>query len=164
MAERSVRFATPDDAADIVRLVRALAVYENEPVETVKMTEADVLAHGFGARPSFETLLAELDGRPVGFALFFQNYSTWEGRPGIYIEDLFVEPPARGLGLGRQLIARIAAVAEARGCRRVDLAVLDWNPTREFYHQIGIEHQAQWLPYRMTRPAIAALAAEADPI
>lgn len=164
MATRSVRFATPDDAADIVALVRALAVYENEPVETVKMTEADVRAHGFGARPSFETLLAELDGRPVGFALFFQNYSTWEGRPGIYLEDLFVEPHARGLGLGRKLIAQIAAIADTRGCCRVDLAVLDWNPTRAFYHRIGIEHLSEWLPYRMTRPAIAALAAEADPI
>lgn len=164
MAERSVRFATPDDAADIVRLVGALAVYENEPLETVKLTEADVLAHGFGARPCFEVLLAELDGRAVGFALFFQNYSTWEGRPGIYIEDLFVESQARGHGLGRQLVVQIAALAERRGCCRVDLAVLDWNPTREFYHRIGIEHMSEWLPYRMTRPAIAALAAEADPI
>ncbi len=164
MAERSVRFATPDDAADIVRLVRALAAYENQPAETVKLTEADVLAHGFGARPCFEALLAELDGQPVGFALFFQNYSSWEGRPGIYLEDLFVEPHARGLGLGRNLVARNAALAERRGCRRVDLAVLDWNPTREFYHRIGIEHLSEWLPYRMTQAAIAALAAEADPI
>ena len=164
MAAISVRFATPDDAADILRLVRALAAYENEPVETVKMTEADVRAHGFGDQPKFEVLLAELAGRPVGFALFFQNYSTWEGRPGIYLEDLFVEPHARGLGLGRKLIAQIAAVARSRGYWRVDLAVLDWNPTREFYHRIGIEHQARWLPYRMTRSAIVALAAEADSI
>ena len=164
MAKTAVRLATPDDAAEIVRLVRELAIYENEPVETVKLTEADVLAHGFGPRPAFEALVAELDGRPVGFALFFQNYSTWEGRPGIYIEDLFVAPDARGRGLGRKLIAAIAAIAEGRGCRRVDLWVLDWNPTRDFYHRIGIHHMAGWLPYRMTQPAIGALAAGADPL
>jgi GNAT superfamily N-acetyltransferase len=121
-----------------------------------------VRRHGFGERPYFEVLLAELDGEAVGFALYFHNYSTWEGRPGIYLEDLFVEERARGLGLGRALIAALAAIARKRGCPRIDLSVLHWNPTREFYHRIGIAHMEEWLPYRMTEPHISALAAEAE--
>ncbi len=162
MGEVCVRKATPQDAGQIVRLVRALAEYENEPADIVRMTEADVLSHGFGAHPYFEVLLAELDGEPVGFALYFHNYSTWEGRPGIYIEDLFVETSARGKGIGRRLLTAIATIAQRRGCRRIDLAVLHWNPTREFYHRIGIQHMDEWLPYRMRQAEIAALVAEAD--
>lgn len=164
MTETRIRAATPDDAGHIVRLVKALAVFENEPLTTVRLTEADVRRDGFGERPYFEVLLAELDGEPVGFALYFHNYSTWEGRPGIYLEDLFVEERARGLGLGRRLIAAIAAIAHERGCARIDLWVLRWNPAREFYHRIGIEHMEEWLPYRMTEPHIATMAAEADEI
>ena len=162
MTETRIRAATPDDAGHIVRLVKALAVFEKEPVATVRLTEADVREHGFGARPYFEVLLAELDGEAVGFALYFHNYSTWEGRPGIYLEDMFVEERARGLGLGRGLIAALAAIARKRGCARLDLWVLRWNPAREFYHRIGIAHMEEWLPYRMTEPHIAALAAEAE--
>lgn len=156
-----IRFAAPEDAADIVRLVRELAIYENEPVETVKLTEADVLRDGFpadGSRPFFECLIAELDGEAVGLALVFHNYSTWAGRTGIYIEDLFVEERARGHGLGRALMAEIARLARERGCPRIDLAVLHWNPTREFYHRLDMQHMEEWLGYRMTEPAIAALA------
>ena len=103
MSEGSIRPAGPEDAGDIVRLVRALAAYENEPVETVRMTEADVLRDGFSEPRRFEVLLAEDAGEAVGFALFFHNYSTWEGRAGIYVEDLFVEERARGQGLGREI-------------------------------------------------------------
>lgn len=164
MANTAIRWARPEDAATIVGLVRALAQYENEPVETVKMTEADVLRDGFGEPRRFECLLAELDGDAVGMALFFHNYSTWEGRAGLYVEDLFVKEEARGHGLGRALMAALAAVARDRGCPRLDLWVLHWNPTREFYHRIDMRHMADWLPYRMEREAIAALADTAPAI
>jgi len=166
MSESSVRTATAKDAATIVRLVQALAAYEKEPPSSVKITEADVLRDGFSEPRRFEALIAELKGEAVGFALFFHNYSTWEGRAGIYIEDLFVLQTARGHGIGRQLITAIAAIAKQRDCPRVDLNVLDWNPTRDFYHRLDIKHmkdeRQSWLPYRMTRPAIAALAADAS--
>lgn len=163
MTTTLIRPAGPEDATTIVALVRALAVYENEPLTSVKLTPADVLRDGFGAEKRFEALIAELDGRPVGFALFFHNYSTWEGRAGLYVEDLFVLEEARGHGLGRQLITALAAIADARGCRRLDLNVLDWNPTRDFYHRLGIGHMKEWLPYRLTQPALAKLGAKADP-
>ena len=164
MSDTRIRWARREDAGEIVRLIQALALYENEPVETVKMTEADVLRDGFGEPRRFECLLAEVDGAPVGFALFFHNYSTWAGRAGLYVEDLFVEEHARGLGLGRALMAAIAKVADERGCPRVDLWVLHWNPTREFYHRIEMNHMDEWLPYRMTEQAIAALASSAPEI
>lgn len=158
MPKKSVRPAVPEDAATIVRLVRSLAVYENEPVEIVRLTEADVLRDGFGDRPRFETLLAELDGVPVGFALFFHNYSTWQGRPGLYLEDLYVEEDARGHGLGADLMRELARIAEERGCARLELSVLDWNPTREFYHRLGFDHMHEWLAYRLDGPGISKLA------
>ena len=125
MPNTQVRFAVPDDAATIVRLVRSLAVYEKESVEIVRLTEADVLRDGFGDPPRFETLLAELDGTPVGFALFFHNYSTWQGRPGLHLEDLYVEEHARGHGLGADLLRELARIAQVRGCARMELSVLD---------------------------------------
>jgi len=162
--QATVRPALASDAATIVALVRGLAEYENEPMSSVKITEADVLRDGFGPERRFEALIAELDGRPVGFALYLYNYSTWEGRAGLFIEDLFVLPDARGHGLGRKLITAVAAIAAKRGCPRVDLNVLDWNPTRDFYHRLDITHmkdeRQSWLPYRMRRPAIQALAAD----
>lgn len=158
----TIRPARPADAPTIVRLIKALAAYENEPASAVRITEADVLAHGFGERRYFEAVIAELDDEPVGFALYFHNYSTWEGRPGIYVEDLFVEPGARGHGVGRRLMAHIARVALERGCRRIDLWVLHWNTTREFYHRLGLRHMDEWLPYRMAAPEIARLAGEAS--
>lgn len=162
-----IRFATADDADTIVDLVRALAIYEKEPLTSVKLTADDIRRDGFGAARRFEVLLAEEDGKAQGFALFFPNYSTWEGRAGLFIEDLFVRKEARGRGLGRQLVTAVAAIAQARGCPRIDLNVLDWNPTRDFYHRIGLYHMTDerqsWLPYRMRESEIAALAAAADP-
>jgi len=161
MSRIHVRSAGPEDAAVIVQLVRELAIYEREPLSAVKISEADVLRDGFGVERRFEVLLAERDQVVEGFALIFPNYSTWEGRAGIYIEDLFVREQARGLGLGRLLLTAIARLALERGCRRVDLNVLDWNPTRAFYHRIGIHHLSAWLPYRMGPDAITRLAADA---
>ena len=160
-----VRPAIPADAPAIVEFVRGLARFEHEPVEHVHLTEADVVRDGFGARPAFEVVIAERlsDGVPtsVGFALFFPNYSTWEGRPGIYIEDLFVIDQERGSGVGRAILAAVAQIAWQRGAARIDLAVLDWNPARGFYEALGMAHQETWLPYRMDRDTIARLASEA---
>ncbi len=155
-----VRPATPADAPIIVQLIRELAAYENEPLTSVMATEADILRDGFGPQRRFECLLVEAGGRPAGFALFFHNYSTWEGRAGIYVEDIFVSEWARGRNVGRRLLAEIAAIAEARGCRRVDLSVLHWNPARAFYERIGLVQMSEWRPYRLTGDALAALAAE----
>jgi GNAT superfamily N-acetyltransferase len=164
MTATRIRWARAEDAGEIVRLIRALAAYENEPPDSVKIGEADVLRDGFTEPRRFECLIAEADGAAVGFALFFHNYSTWEGRAGLYVEDLFVEEKARGLGLGRALMAAIARVARDRRCPRIDLWVLHWNPTREFYHRIAMNHMEEWLPYRMTGPAIAELAETAGEI
>lgn len=160
-ASITVRPATPADAAVIVQLIRDLAVYEREPLTSVKVTEADILRDGFGPRQRFECLLVEVEGRPAGFALFFHNYSTWEGRAGLYVEDIFVSEWARGRNVGRRLLAEVAAIAEARGYYRVDLSVLDWNPARGFYERIGLVEMTDWRPYRLRGAALAALAAEA---
>jgi len=167
MSETRIRWAQAEDAGEIVRLVRALTLYENEPVEIVKLDEAAVRRDGFpppGQPRRFECLLAELDGRTVGLALFFPNYSTWEAGPGIYVEDLFVDEAARGHGLGQALMAAVAQIAQARGCGRVDLNVMHWNPTRDFYQRIGMRHMNDWLPYRMSGEAIAELAATAPAV
>ena len=155
-----VRAATPADAPIIVQLIRELAAYEKEPLANVKATEADILRDGFGPQRRFECLLVEVGGRAAGFALFFHNYSTWEGRAGIYVEDIFVSEWARGRNIGRRLLAEIAAIAEARGCRRVDLSVLQWNPARAFYERIGLIEMSDWRPYRLRGEALAALAVE----
>jgi GNAT superfamily N-acetyltransferase len=112
----------------------------------------------FGPRPYCEVLLAEDGGTVVGFALFFHNFSTWEGRRGIYLEDLFVRDRARGLGVGRRLMAALARLALERGCRRLDLWVLHWNPARRFYEELGLRHMDDWLPYRAEGEALARLA------
>jgi GNAT superfamily N-acetyltransferase len=171
-----VRWAKASDAGDIVRLIKALADFENEPASSVKVTEEDILRDGFGGAdkdahafaqpftPSFECLIAEHEGKAVGICLFFHNYSTWEGRAGLYIEDLFVEDRVRGLGLGRALMAAMARTALERNCARLDLSVLDWNPTRAFYERINMAHMATWRPYRMEHEDIAALAQGAPEI
>lgn len=162
----SVRFATRADVPTILDFIRQLATFEREP-DAVKTTEADLLRDGFGDRPRFETLIAEVAGEsgpaPVGFALFFPTYSTWEGLPSLYLEDLFVSESARRHGVGRALLAKLAAIAVERGWQRLDLQVLDWNPAREFYARLGLDHMREWLPYRVTGPALRALAAESDP-
>ncbi len=161
MTETRVRAATPADIPAIIEFVRGLAAFEHEPPESVRLTPGDLERDVFGATPRAEVLIAEQAGAPVGFALFFHNYSTWEGRPGLYIEDLFVVEPARGTGAGRALMAALARLARDRGCARLDLAVLDWNPARAFYEQLGMRHMATWLPYRLDGDALDALAREA---
>lgn len=152
-----VRPAAPADAGTILRLIRELAAFENL-LDHVRASEADILRDGFGPAPRFECLLAELDGEAMGFALFFHNYSTFEGRAGIYLEDIYVAPAARGRGLGRALMARLAQVAIERGCARLDLWVLHWNPARDFYRGLEFEHMADWLPYRLQGAALRRLA------
>ena len=152
-----VRAATRDDVGTLLAFIRALAAFERMP-GAVSASEADLLRDGFGATPRFEARLASLDGRPCGFSLFFASYSTWEGRPGLYLEDIFVEDWARRHGVGRRLIADLAAIALERDYRRLDLSVLDWNPARGFYERLGVRHKQGWLPYRASGEALAALA------
>jgi GNAT superfamily N-acetyltransferase len=159
-ASVEVRPATPEDAATIVEFVRLLAEFEHEPVEQVHLTEEDVRRDGFGDARAFEALIAELNGAPVGFALFFPNYSTWEGRPGIYVEDIYVREEHRSGGVGETIMRAVARLALERGAARIDLAVLDWNPARSFYERLGLSQQAEWLPYRLDRAGIEALAEE----
>jgi GNAT superfamily N-acetyltransferase len=154
-----IRFATAEDVGVLLQLVRELAAYERAP-DAVVATEEDLRHHGFGTERHFEALLAFVDGKPAGFALFFPNFSTWRGRPGLYLEDLYVSEWARGHGVGRRLMARLAAVAMKRGCARLDLTVLDWNPAQGFYQRLGIEALTGWLPYRATDVALHRLAAQ----
>jgi GNAT superfamily N-acetyltransferase len=153
----TIRPAEATDAATIVRLVRDLAEYEGL-LDQVRITEADVRRDGFGDSRRFECLLAEVDGAAVGFALFFEDYSTFEGRPGIFVEDLYVAESARGVGIGRRLLARLAQIALERDARRLDLMVLQWNPARGFYERLGFRHSVDWLPYRLSGDALARLA------
>lgn len=161
MAAITLRAAGTEDVGVLLGLVRDLAIYEKVP-DAVLATEADLLRHGFGPERRFEALIALVDGRPAGFALFFPNFSTWQGRPGLFLEDLFVAQWARKHGVGRRLVARLAAIAVERGWVRFDLSVLHWNPARQFYHRIGMRHLEEWLPYRIDGTALTALAAE-DP-
>ncbi len=161
MQKISVRPATPADVDAILGWIKDLAAFEGQP-DVVKTTQSDLIRDGFTEHPKFEVLIGELEGKPAGFALFFSTYSTWEGRPGIYLEDLFVAEQARGQGLGRKLVATLAAIAVARGCPRLDLQVLHWNPAREFYHSFNMKHMEEWLPYRLNGEALQALATEAE--
>ena len=155
----TVRYAAPDDAALVLRLIRALAVYERAP-EAVVATEADLVRHGFAPDRQFEAILAFVDGEPAGLALFHPRFSTWLGRPGMYLEDLYVTEEARRLGVGRRLMARLAAIAIERGWGRLDFQVLDWNPARGFYHRLGMQHLGEWLRYGADGEALRRLATE----
>lgn len=158
MTAAAIRAAGAEDASTLLRLIRALAEYEREP-DAVKATQEALAGQLASERPPFEALIAEEDGRAVGFALYFHNYSTWEGRPGVYLEDLFVEESHRGDGIGRALMAAVARVALERGCGRLELAALDWNtPATGFYRAHGGEAMDEWTVYRFTGDALAALA------
>jgi GNAT superfamily N-acetyltransferase len=141
-----IRFATAEDCGLILDFIRELALYEKAP-EAVVATEAQLREHGFGAKPQFEALIAELDGAPVGMALFHTRFSTWLGTPTLYLEDIVVREAARGHGVGRRLMARLARIALERGWGRVDFHVLDWNPARGFYRKLGFDHLEEWLRY-----------------
>lgn len=161
----TIRSSSREDVDTILGLIHELAVYEREP-EAVKATREDLLRDGFGPRPLFSVDLAvEAAGAGesvLGMALYFSNYSTWEGREGIYLEELYVRPAARRRGIGRALILHLARELQRRGGARLDLAVLDWNaPARAFYAGLGFRDQAAWRPYRLTGAALSALAARA---
>ncbi len=155
----TIRFATADDAGLLLRLIRELAAFEKAP-DAVVATEADLVRHGFGPDPQFEAILAFLDGEPAGSALFHSRFSTWLGRPGLYLEDLYVTEAARGRGIGRRLMARLAAIAVERGWGRIDFHVLDWNPARDFYHRLGMAQVDGWLRYGADEAALRRLADE----
>ncbi|MGB8844020.1 MAG: GNAT family N-acetyltransferase [Aliidongia sp.] len=157
MPSIQIRDAVPADIPAILTMIRELAIFEREP-DAVVTTEADLLRDGWGPNKRFGCRMAELDGTTCGFALWFYSYSTWEGRAGIYLEDLYVRPEARGHGMGRRLISDLAALAVREGCRRLDLTVLEWNPARDFYHRQGLEQRTEWLPYRVSGTALKALA------
>jgi GNAT superfamily N-acetyltransferase len=158
-AKFSIRLAKRDDVSTILSLIRELAEYERAPDEVVA-TEEGLLEALFGQQPAAEVLIGEEAGEPVCFALFFHNFSTWMGRRGLYLEDLFVRPDVRGKGYGRALLVRLAALAHERGCGRMEWAVLDWNePAIKFYRKLGARPNDEWTIFRLTGDGIAALAA-----
>jgi GNAT superfamily N-acetyltransferase len=154
----AIRSAARADLPLIAELIRALADFEKLAGE-VRFDEAVLGETLFGPRPYAEVLIGELDGEPMGFALFFHNFSTFEGRPGIYLEDLFVRPEARGRGLGKALLAELARLAVARDCARLEWWVLDWNaPAIGFYRSLGARPMDEWTVMRVDGPALAKLA------
>jgi GNAT superfamily N-acetyltransferase len=158
----TVRPAVASDVPLILSMVRELADYEREP-DAVVATEADLLRDGFGAEPRFQCVLAEWRGEPAGFALFFDNYSTWHGRPGIYLEDLFVRPELRGKGIGKALFRHLAQRAMDEKLTRLVWQVLNWNePAIRFYRSLGAEPMAEWQTMRLTGAALAQLARESE--
>ncbi len=161
-----LRPATPADAELIHALVYELATYERcpEQVEATPETLRATLFPADGSAPVAHALLAEADGEPAGFALYFFNYSTWLARPGLYLEDLFVRPAFRGRGIGKALLLHLARVAHEQGCGRMEWAVLDWNqPAIDFYESLGAQRLTEWTVCRLDRAALAAAAARSRP-
>jgi GNAT superfamily N-acetyltransferase len=152
-----IRPATPADVPLIFALIKELAEYEKLSHEVVA-TEEQIRATLFGDRPVSEVVISSLDGGPVGFALFFPNYSTFLGRPGLYLEDLFVRPEARGFGVGRELLEYLARLTVERGWGRLEWRVLDWNePSIAFYKKLGAEPLDDWTVFRVTGDALRKL-------
>jgi GNAT superfamily N-acetyltransferase len=157
-ADLVIRFATAHDCAAILRFIQALAEYEKLAHEVVA-DEAQLRTTLFGVRPAAEVLLAEAAGEPVGFALFFQSYSTFLAKPGLYLEDLFVLPSARGKGVGLALMSALARIATQRHYGRFEWSVLDWNePALKFYAALGALPQSEWTVQRLTGDPLVALA------
>jgi len=154
-----IRKATEADATQILEFIRALAAFERAP-DAVTATEEGLIRDGFGQTPYYGCLIADYEGRPAGFAFYFFNYSTWKGRPGIYLEDLFVHPEFRGLGIGKALLKAVAAVAVEKGCERMQWEVLDWNtPAIDFYRAMGAEFLDEWRNVRLEGESLVKLAA-----
>ena len=154
----TIRWARPGAEATVLRLIKGLAAYEREP-DAVQATEESIRATLFADDAQVFAFIAELDGAPVGLALWFLTFSTWTGRPSLYLEDLFVDDEARGRGVARALMQRLAREAKARGCPRMDWAVLDWNvDAMAFYERIGGRRQSGWEPWRLQGEALDALA------
>jgi GNAT superfamily N-acetyltransferase len=159
MSDIHIRPGVEDDIPVILDLIHGLAEYEKARPEEVPVEESVLRESVFGARPAAEALLAEVDGDIAGFALFFHNFSTWHGRRGLYLEDLFVRPAMRGRGIGKALLCELARIAMERGCARMEWAVLDWNtPAIEFYKSLGAVPLDEWTIFRLTGPAIGRLA------
>ena len=157
----SIRQATPHDVPLVLEFIRELARYERLEHE-VSASEAELGEALFGKRPYAEVVFACSDGKALGFALFFHNFSTFKGRPGIYLEDLYVRPEARGRGIGRQLLAHLARTAVERRCSRLEWAVLDWNePSIGFYRSLGAVPMDEWSIFRLTGEPLALLAGSA---
>ena len=153
-----LRFATPEDVATILRFVRELAEFERA-ADKVVATEALLHEAMFGERPVAEAVIAERDGEPLGMALFFHNFSTWTGWRGLYLEDLYVTPEARGQGVGAALLRHLAGIAVDRGCTRFEWAVLDWNEKAiAFYRAMGAEAMDEWTVNRVSGAALTRLA------
>jgi GNAT superfamily N-acetyltransferase len=162
VADLQIRRACVKDVPIILELIRDLATYERAPDE-VTATEEQLVDVLFGERPAAEVLLAFEEKSPVGFAVYFYNFSTWLGRPGLYLEDLFVKPEKRGKGYGRALLVELAKVARDRGCGRMEWAVLDWNePAIKFYRALGAKPMDEWTVFRLTHDGIERLANAAD--
>ena len=158
MKEFEIRTTTEADIPVILQLIRDLAEYERAP-DAVVATETGLREVLFGSKRSAEVLLALEEAEPVAFAVFFHNFSTWLGRPGLYLEDLFVKPEKRGKGYGRALLERLAQIAKERGCGRMEWAVLDWNePAIQFYRKLGAKAIDEWTVFRLTGEGIAKLA------
>lgn len=158
MSELTIREAVVEDAALILRFVRELAVYEKAEHE-VQATEQMIAESIFGEGSTTRALICERGGEPIGFAVYFFNYSTWLGKNGLYLEDLYVTPDARGCGAGRALLKRLAQIAVERDCGRFEWSVLDWNrPAIDFYESLGAKPQSEWIGYRMTGRALLDLA------
>jgi GNAT superfamily N-acetyltransferase len=162
LTDFQIRPAGVGDVPIILELIRDLATYERAPDE-VTATEEQLVDVLFGERPVAEVLLAFEAESPVGFAVYFYNFSTWLGRAGLYLEDLFVKPEKRGKGYGRALLVELAKIARDRGCGRMEWAVLDWNePAIKFYRALGATPMNEWTVFRLTRDEIAKLADAAD--
>jgi GNAT superfamily N-acetyltransferase len=158
-----LRPATERDVPTILALIRGIAEYERLSHE-VEATEALLREHGFGRRPVYEAILAEREGRAVGFALYFFAFSTFKARPTLYLEDLFVVPAERRGGIGSRLLTRLAQIAVERDCGRMEWSVLDWNtPARDLYFKLGAKAMDEWTVFRMTRDAFQRLAREGMP-
>ncbi len=154
----TIRPAVPNDIPEILKLIRELAEYE-KLAHWVVVTADDLLRDGFSERPYFHVLMAEWDGQPAGYALYFHNSSTFRGRPGLFLEDVFVRPQFRKKGIGKALLLRVAKIAVEEGCARFEWQVLDWNtPAIEFYRSLGAVVMKEWLTMRVTGEALALLA------
>ena len=157
----SIRPATPDDAATILGFITELAVFEKAGHE-VAATEETIRASIFGKGSVTDAVILEADGKPAGFAVWFYNYSTWQAKNGLYLEDLYVSPDHRGSGAGKLLLKHLARVAVEKGCGRFEWSVLDWNePAIRVYDAIGAEPQTEWIRYRMSGEMLKAFAASA---
>ncbi|MBN3856417.1 GNAT family N-acetyltransferase [Paraburkholderia sp. Ac-20340] len=160
----TIRPAVADDAALILHFITELAIYEKAE-DQVAATTQSIVASLFGAESPSKALICELDGKAIGYAVYFFSYSTWQAKAGLYLEDLYVSPDARGLGAGKRLLQHLAAIAWEKGCGRFEWSVLDWNePAIQFYESLGAKAQSEWIRYRVEGDAIREMAFAPTPV